>query len=129
MQTGRCRAAPTLRRGPGRLVAVYQDHEPARGWYAVSLQAALTCRQPAGTSGKNRADIPASLLSAAAAGGAAALADVAAAGGAHLRAAGHAQRRVGGRPGDQLEQLGRGVGLLDRLRALGGDLLLHLGGL
>ena len=42
-------------------------------------------------------DIPASLPSAAAAGGAAALADVAAAGRAHLRAAGHAQRRVGGR--------------------------------
>ena len=65
------------------------------------------------------------LASAAAAGGAAALADVAAAGRAHLRAAGHAERRVGGGAGDQLEQLGRGVSLLDRLRALRGDLLLR----
>src|SRR3954451_6450216 len=67
--------------------------------------------------------------SAAAAGGAAALADVAAAGRAHLRAAGHAQRRVGSRSGDQLEELGRGVRLLDRLRALRSDLLLHRGSL
>src|SRR3954452_11034321 len=66
--------------------------------------------------------------SAAAAGGAAALADVAAAGGTHLRAAGHAQRRVGGGTGDELEQLGRGVGLLDRLLRLGLGLGRCLGG-
>src|ERR1700689_5097535 len=48
-------------------------------------------------------------LSAAAAGGAAALADVAASGGPHLRAAVQAQRRVGMAPLLSLDELGRAV--------------------
>ena len=44
--------------------------------------------------------------SAAAAGAAAAFADVAGAGGAHLRAAGHAERAVDGAAGDLLQELG-----------------------
>ena len=59
--------------------------------------------------------------SAAAGGAAAALADVAGAGGAHLGAAGHAERGVDGGAGDLLEELGGGVGLLG---GLGGDLAL-----
>src|ERR1700749_893893 len=51
--------------------------------------------------------------SAAAAGAAAAFADVAGAGGAHLGAAGHAERGVDGGAGDLLEELGARVGLLD----------------
>src|SRR4051812_26448967 len=57
--------------------------------------------------------------SAAAAGGAAALADVAGAGGAHLGAAGEAEGRVDGGAGDLLQELGGGVG---GLRRGGGDL-------
>ena len=56
--------------------------------------------------------------SAAAAGAAAALADVAGAGGAHLGAAGHAEGGVDGGPGDLLQELGGGAGLLrGRLRS------------
>src|SRR3954451_16832336 len=50
------------------------------------------------------------LRSAAAAGGAAAFADVAGAGGAHLGSAGHAEGGVDGRAVDLLQELGGGVG-------------------
>src|SRR4051794_7601243 len=72
-------------------------------------------------------------VSAATASAAAALADVAGAGGAHLGAAGHAERGVDGGAGDLLEELGGGVGFLG---GLGGHLsllrpvgVLGLGGL
>src|SRR3954447_26304302 len=61
----------------------------------------VTNARPGASAGRSRED-----RSAAAAGGAAALADVAGAGRAHLRAAGHAQRRVGGLAQVQLQQLG-----------------------
>ena len=66
--------------------------------------------------------------SAAAAGAAAAFADIAAAGGAHLGAAGEAQRAVDRRTRDRLEQLGGGVGAGRGLlrRGLGPGLLLLL---
>ena len=52
------------------------------------------------------------LGSTAAGGAAAAFADVAGAGGAHLGAAGEAERGVDGGAGDLLQELGGGVGLL-----------------
>src|SRR5690349_18552213 len=55
------------------------------------------------------------MTSAAAAGASAALADVAGAGGAHLRAAGHADRCVSRDAAELLEQLGRAVHVAGRL--------------
>src|SRR5689334_1733455 len=59
------------------------------------------------------------MTSAAAAGASAALADVAGAGGAHLRAAGHADRRVGRDAAELLEQLCRAVHVRGRLTSGG----------
>src|SRR3954452_7951638 len=71
-----------------------------------------------------------SCRSAAAAGAAATLADVARPGGAHLRAAGEAERAVDRGAADELEELGGGVGglgdrgVLDPRRVLDADGLL-----
>ena len=118
-------AAPALRRGPGRPKSgVSRSGRQAGVMHTVTASRGDISAHAPGHPARIRRTSRRASPSAAAAGGAAALADVAAAGRAHLRAAGHAQRCVGGGAGDQLEQLGRGVGLLDRpLRRLG-DLLL-----
>src|SRR5690349_13091748 len=66
--------------------------------------------------------------SAAAAGGAAALTDVAGPSGAHLRAAGHADRCVGGHALELLQELGRGADTLDLTGRGGTGAELHVRG-